>query len=147
APATDRNHGWLGRIRHPHGFAGYPALRLMTLAETGTRGLLGAVIGTAADGGEPALAARLLHLLEPGMLVLADRAYDAAGFLAARAAPGAQSLVRARASRSPEVCQVLPDGSYLSRIGGLDVRVIDADVTVTGSDASVVTSRYRLVTT
>jgi hypothetical protein len=39
APATARNHAWLGRIRHPGGFAGYPGLRLMTLAETGTRGL------------------------------------------------------------------------------------------------------------
>src|ERR1019366_6095793 len=77
-PDTTRNRAWLGRIRHLHGFAGYPALRLMTLAETGTRGLLGAVIGAPADGDEPALARRLLHLLGPGMLVLADRAYDAA---------------------------------------------------------------------
>ena len=51
-PDTARNRAWLGRIRHPHGYAGYPALRLMTLAETGTRGLLGAVIGAAADGDE-----------------------------------------------------------------------------------------------
>jgi hypothetical protein len=42
APAADRVHAWLGRIRHPNGFAGYPALRLMTLAGTGTRGLPGA---------------------------------------------------------------------------------------------------------
>ena len=146
-PDTDRNRAWLGRIRHPGGFAGYPALRLMTLAETGTRGLLGAAIGAAAGGDEPALARRLLHLLSPGMLLLADRAYDQAAFLAEAAATGAQFLVRGKASRSPEVLHVLPDGSYLSRIGGLDVRIIDAAVVVTGSDGSRTGDRYRLITT
>jgi hypothetical protein len=147
APDTGRVRAWLGRIRHPNGFAAYPALRLMTLAETGTRGLLGAVIGAAADGDETALARQLLHLLGPGMLVLADRAYDTAAFLAEAAATGAQLLVRGRASRSPQVLQVLPDGSYLSRIGGLDVRIIEADVAVTGKDGSRCGDRYRLITT
>jgi hypothetical protein len=48
----------------------------MVLAETGTRGLLGATIGSAADRYEANLARRLLHLLRPGMLVLLDRAFD-----------------------------------------------------------------------
>ena len=52
-PDTARNRAWLGRIRYPNGFAGYPALRLLALAETGTRGLLGAVIGAHGDGDEP----------------------------------------------------------------------------------------------
>ena len=147
APDTGRVRAWLGRIRHPNGFAGYPALRLMTLAETGTRGLLGAVIGAAADGDEPALARQLPGLLGPGMLVLADRAYDAAAFLAEIAGTGAQFVVRGRASRSPQVLQVLPDGSYLSRIGGLDVRIIEADVAITGADGSRCGDRCRLITT
>ncbi len=54
------------------GWAGYPTLRLMTLAETGSRGLLGAVLGTARDRDETSLARRLLALLRPGMLVLLD---------------------------------------------------------------------------
>jgi hypothetical protein len=33
-PDTDRNRSWLGRIRYRMGFAGYPTVRLMTLAET-----------------------------------------------------------------------------------------------------------------
>jgi hypothetical protein len=147
APAAARVHAWLGRIRHPNGFAGYPGLRLMALAETGTRGLLGAVIGAPADGDEPALARRLLHLLGPGMLVLADRAYDAAAFLAGVTATGADLLIRGKASRSPAVRQVLPDGSYLSRIGGLDVRIIEARMTVTGTDGSHAGDSYRLITT
>jgi hypothetical protein len=28
-PDTDRNRGWMGRIRYRMGFAGYPTLRLM----------------------------------------------------------------------------------------------------------------------
>jgi hypothetical protein len=108
---------------------------------------LGAVIGAAADGDEPALARRLRHLLGPGMLVLADRAYDAAGFLAALAAARAQFLVRARASRRLEVLRVLGDGSYLSQIRGLDVRIIEADITVTGADHGRCGDSYRLITT
>jgi hypothetical protein len=69
APDTDRNRCWLGRIRYRMGWAGYPTLRLMTLVETGTRGLLGAAIGSAADRDEAALAQRLLPLLRPGMLL------------------------------------------------------------------------------
>ena len=64
------------------GWAGYPALRLMTLAETGTRALLGAAIGSAADRDEAGLARRLLPLLRPGMLLLLDRGFDADAFLA-----------------------------------------------------------------
>ena len=56
------------------GFAGYPTLRLMTLVETGTRGLISAMLGSAGDRDEAGLARRLLPRLRPGMLVLADRA-------------------------------------------------------------------------
>ena len=59
-PDTDRNRGWMGRIRYRMGFAGYPTLRLMTLVETGTRGLIGAVLGSAGDRDEAGLARRLL---------------------------------------------------------------------------------------
>ena len=72
-PDTSRNRWWLGRIRYRMGFAGYPTLRLMALAETGTRGLLGAALGSAADRDEATVARRLLHLLHPGMLILLDR--------------------------------------------------------------------------
>jgi hypothetical protein len=146
-PDTGRNRAWLGRIRHRRGFAGYPLVHLMTLAETGTRGLLGAVIGCAADGDEPALARRLLHLLGPGMLVLMDRAYDATAFLAAVAGTGAHFLARAKASRSPLVLDVFPDGSYLADLGGLRVRVIEAAVLVTGAGGSRAGDSYRLLTT
>jgi len=102
-PDTARNRSWAGKIRHRLGLAGYPALRLMTLAETGTRGLLGAALGSRADRDETGLARRLLHLLRPGMLVLLDRAFDSNAFLAEIAATGAMLLARAKSTRIPLV--------------------------------------------
>jgi hypothetical protein len=146
-PDTDRNRSWIGKIRYRMGLAGYPTLRLMALAETGTRGLLGATAGSAADRDEAHLARRLLHLLGPGMLVLLDRAFDANAFLADVAGTGAMLLARAKSTRNPPVLEHLPDGSYLSRLDDLAVRMIDAQVAMTGTDGSRVADRYRLITT
>jgi Transposase DDE domain/Insertion element 4 transposase N-terminal len=147
-PDTERNRSWLGRIRYRMGFAGYPTLRLMTLVETGTRGLIGAVLGSRADRDEATLARRLLPLLHPGMVVLLDRAFDAAAFLTElNQTGGARFLVRTKSTRRPLVLTHLPDGSFLSDLGGLPVRIIDADLTVTGADGSRVRDRYRLITT
>jgi len=147
APDTERNRWWLGRIRYRMGFAGYPTLRLMALAETGTRGLLGAALGAAADRDEASVARRLLHLLRPGMLVLLDRAFDANVFLREVAATGAALLARSKSTRHPHVVGHLPDGSYLSCLDGLTVRIIEAELTITGADGSHVADRYRLITT
>jgi hypothetical protein len=146
-PDTGRNRSWIGRIRYRMGFAGYPTLRVMALAETGTRGLLGATVGSADDRDEAHLARRLLPLLGPGMLVLLDRAFDASAFLAGVHATGAALLARATSTRNPRVLAHLPDGSYLSDLDGLAVRIIEADVTMTGADGSRVADRYRLITT
>jgi len=146
-PDTSRNRSWVGKIRYRMGFAGYPTLRLMALAETGTRGLLGATLGSAADRDEAHLARRLLPLLGPGMLVLLDRAFDANAFLAEVHATGAALLARAKSTRNPGVLRHLPDGSYLSHLDGLAVRIIDADVVMTGADGSRTGNRYRLITT
>ncbi len=102
-PGTDRNRAWIGKIRHRLGLAGYPAPRVMALAETGTRGLLGATVASAIDRYEANLARRLLHLLRPGMLVLLDRAFDSNAFLAEVHATGAMLLCRAKSVRTPEV--------------------------------------------
>jgi hypothetical protein len=74
-PDSERNRGWLGRVRYQLGFAGYPTVRLLCLVETGTRGLLGAaigeVIGRAGDRDESHLA-RLLPLLRQERRLEAD---------------------------------------------------------------------------
>ena len=146
-PDTDRNRSWIGRIRYRMGWAGYPTLRLMTLAETGTHALIGAAIGSAADRDEATLARRLLPLLRPGMLLLLDRAFDANAFLADIAATGAMLLARAKSTRNPQVLAHLPDGSYLSELDGLKVRIVEADLTMSGADGSRVRDSYRLITT
>jgi hypothetical protein len=145
-PDTGRNRGWLGKMKAALGTTGYPAVELMTLVETGTRALLGAVFGPPATG-ETGYARTLLPLLSGDMLVLADRGFDAAAFLADIAATGAQFLVRLRANRRLPVLARLPDGSFLSRLAGLTVRIIEAHVAVTCADGTRYSAVYRLATT
>jgi Insertion element 4 transposase N-terminal/Transposase DDE domain len=146
-PDSDRNRSWLGKTMTNLGLAGYPAMRIVALAETGTRGLLGAVIGGKGERSEVPLARKLVPLLREGMLLLADRAYDAAGLLKEVAATGAHVLVRGSAARKPAVDEVLPDGSYLSSIDGLRVRIIEARLDVHGADGTRLGDSYRLITT
>jgi hypothetical protein len=146
APDQPRIRAVLGKIQHHWGLAGYPALRLMALCETGTRGLLGAVFGPTGTG-ETAYASRLLPLLNARMLLLADRGFDADSFLAAVADTGAQLLVRCNPRRRPAVLATLPDGSFLTLLGGLKLRIVEAHITVTTSDGKRVGDHYRLATT
>jgi hypothetical protein len=81
------------------------------------------------------------------MLVLLDRAFDANGFLSELDQTGAKLLVRCKSTRNPPVLKHLPDGSYLSVLDGLAVRIVDADLAVTGADGSRLQDRYRLITT
>ena len=145
-PDTPRNRGWLGKMNAALGETGYPVIQLMTLVETGTRALAGAVSGTPADG-EVTWACKLLHLLDATMLVLMDRGFDAGEFLAQVAAARAQFLVRLASVRRPPVLARLPDGSVLSLIGGVKVRIITASVTVTCHDGTSYGDSYRLATT
>jgi hypothetical protein len=125
--------------------AAYPLLSVMALVETGTRALLGAVLGPVR--GEVDAALDLIGHVKTGMLVLADRGFDANAFIRAIHGTGAAVLLRACASRKPTVLRVLHDGSYLSVIAGVPVRVIAATVTVTCADGSIHRGAYRLVTT
>jgi transposase IS4-like protein/DDE family transposase len=145
-PDSARNRAWLGKMKAAPGETGYPVIQLMTLVETGTRALIGAAFGTTADG-ELTWARRLLHLLDGTMLVLMDRGFDAGTFLAEAAATKAQFLVRLTCVRRPPVLRHLPDGSVLSLIGGVKVRIITAEVMVTCHDGTRYGSMYRLATT
>jgi hypothetical protein len=145
-PDTPRNRAWLGKPAASRGEAGYPVIQLMTLCETGTRALIGAVFGTPADG-EVAWARKLLRLLDASMLVLMDRGFDAGQFLAEVHATKAQFLVRLLSVRRPPVLRRFPDGSVLSVISGIQVRVITATVTVTCHDGTSYGDSYRLATT
>jgi hypothetical protein len=145
-PDTAANRAWLGKPRLARGEAGYPALMLMTLVETGTRALIGAAFGSQRDG-EAAWARKLLPLLDATMLLLTDRGFGDGPFLAAVAARKAQFLARLCSVRRPRVLRALPDGSYLTVLGGVKVRVITARVTVTCHDGTSYGDAYRLATT
>jgi hypothetical protein len=145
-PDTEGNRAWLGKQKAPNGETGYPALSLMALVETGTRALMGAVFGRGTEG-ETGQARELLPLLDATMLLLMDRGFDGGEFLAAVAATGAQFLVRLTSTRNLAVLRHLPDGSFLSVISGVKVRIVTAAVTVTCGDGTTYGGVYRLATT
>lgn len=96
----------------------------MTLVETGTRALIGAVFGPATS--ETGYASQLLRLLSRDMLVRADRGFDAVGFLEQLAAASAQFP-------DPDDCHPPPAGAgpagrplLPARIGNLTLRIITA---------------------
>jgi Insertion element 4 transposase N-terminal/Transposase DDE domain len=131
-----------------NGDSGYPMLRLLALVSCGTRTVIDAVFRPV-SAGETTCAPLLLPSLRPGMILLADRNF-AAGFLAAQiAATKADFLIRVRTGYGAPGLPVLrrcPDGSWLSRFGGVPVRVIDAEITITTS-AGRAAGGCRLITT
>ncbi|MCY0926946.1 IS4 family transposase [Streptomyces sp. H27-H1] len=146
APDRPRVIAWLGKHKHRYGTDGYPMLKIMVLCETGTRALLGAVFGPTPEK-ETGYAEQLLPLLDDGMLLLNDRGFDSDDFLAKAAATGAQLLVRLKGTRTPARWALLPDGSFLTRINGTQLRIIDAHITVTTAKGLRLEGHYRLATT
>ena len=80
------------------------------------------------------------------MLVLCDRNFAAAALTGRIAATGAQLLGRCKANRKLPMVGRLHDGSCLSVLGGVQVRVVDAEITIATS-AGRATGSYRLATT
>ena len=80
------------------------------------------------------------------MIVLLDRNFDNGQLLNAIAATKAHLLVRLKANRKLPVLAQYPDGSYLSVLGGVKVRVVQAEITIATS-AGRATGVYRLATT
>src|SRR6266702_2911833 len=74
------------------------------------------------------------------------RAFDKNAFLAEIDDTGPHLLARGKSDRNPHVAEQLPDGSYLSRLNGLTVRIIEAELTMSGADGSRVRDSYRLIT-
>ncbi|MFF5213595.1 IS4 family transposase [Streptosporangium sp. NPDC000396] len=130
--------------RGNHGGSGYPQLRLLVLACCGARTVIDAVFGPATRG-EVAYTQHLLPSLRAGMMVLLDRNFAVRDLIDAITATGAQVLVRVRDDRCLPVLRRCGDGSYLSMLGRLPVRVVEARITVTTATGRR-TGAYRLVT-
>lgn len=145
---TSANAAAFGRQSgRPDAPSGYPMLRLLALVACGSRTVIDAVFGSYRIG-ETTYAPRLLRSLTPGMLLLGDRNFAVTTFAQQVAATGAHLLIRCKDRRRFTTVDVLPDGTRLARWGEVDVRVIDAQITIDyGPGEQPRTSRYRLVTT
>jgi hypothetical protein len=73
--------------------------------------------------------------------------FDSNAFLAEVHATGARILGRLRNNRRIPILAPPVDGSHLSTIGALRVRVVDARITVTVAGGTTFTGTHRLVTT
>jgi hypothetical protein len=142
SPANLRRYA---KHRCNNGGSGYPTLRLSALLSCGTRSVLDAVFDSITTS-EIAQAQRLARSLRPGMLLLADRNYAAADLLKAFAATGADLLIRCKANRKLPIVRRYHDGSWLSVIGTLQIRIIEARISITTTSGTH-TGDYRLITT
>ncbi len=129
-------------------------MRLLALAECGTRALIAACCGGYRTG-EKTLARQLLPRLTAGMLLLADANFACYELWRDAAAGGAQLLWRAGAQLSLPVDEVLGDGTYLSRLkaprqlrrqGAADIVVRATEYRLEDA-AGEVTETFALITT
>src|ERR1035437_849004 len=161
-PDTPENAAEFGYPGNDGGRGPFPRIRVVGLGECGTRAVLGAATSGLATGEQP-LTRQLLGRLSPGDLLLGDRNFLSHGLLKDVLAAGVHVLWRARSDVDLPVLQVLPDGTWLSRIAdpaasrrmrrkgaagkdipGSTVRVIEYSVT---SEAGSETSEtFTLVT-
>ena len=91
--------------------------------------MIDAVFGPTSSG-ETTMRERLVGSLRAGMLVLCDRNFATNTLTGRIAATGAQLLVRCKNGRKLPLLRRLPDGSWLSALGGVSVRVVDAEITI-----------------
>src|SRR5690349_2544190 len=156
-PDTVENETRFGRAGsgRGEGRGAFPQVRVVGLGECGTHAVFAVQMdsfGTA----EKALAERLLPALRPGMLVLADRNFLSIDLWRKAVPTGAHLLWRASAVFTLPVLEVLPDGSYPSKLtpsstaarkGGTEpvtVRVIEYTI---DDGRAPEGEHYRLVTT
>ncbi|MER6299834.1 IS4 family transposase [Kitasatospora sp. NPDC001539] len=144
-PDTPATRAHLGKGSNRFTTAGYPQICLTALVACGTRAVLDAAFGPRTTG-ETTYGRRLLRTLRPGMIVLLDRGFAGNAFLEHTAATGAAFLARLTAIRKPPVLLRFADGSFLSRIGTLEVRIIECEIAI-ATTAGRHTGVYRLATT
>lgn len=144
-PDNPRTLARFTKHRGNHGGTGYPYLRLVALLACGTRTVIDAVFGPTTSG-ETTYTARLLPSLHAGMILLADRNFGAQDLIGEIAATGADVLIRLKNGRKMPILRRYTDGSYLSKLGRLSVRVIECEITI-ATAVGRQTGVYRLATT
>lgn len=144
-PDSRTNLAAYGTQSGSHGGCGHPMVRLLAVVACGTRTLIDVVFGPYKVG-ETSYAPTLLARLRPGMLLLADRNFAVTALAEQIHTTGASLLIRCKNTRRLPATGILADGSWMSMLGTVPVRVIDAQITVTLSGTRR-HGRYRLLTT
>jgi hypothetical protein len=150
---TEENSSFFGRPGVNKGEqAAFPQARVMAIAECASHAIFGAVVG-AYTTSEIELAKVLTEQLQPGMLLLADRAFYGFPLWEKASATGADLAWRVKSNLLPRHIETLDDGSWLAEIkpGGnagrkvtpLTVRVVDYSI----DDGRGDHEPYRLLTT
>jgi hypothetical protein len=132
--------------------AAFPLARVVALAECGTHAIFDAVLGPYTDS-ETELSRQLVGRLEPGMLVLADRAFYGFRLWQQASLTGSDLCWRVKANLKPTHVETLADGSWLAEVKPsgnegrkalpLLVRVVDYTI----DDGRCDHESYRLLTT
>ena len=121
APDTPENNEVVEHSNSGVKESAFPAVRVVGLAECGTRALVGAVIGRGRVG-ERTLAPELLPRVEPDMLIIADRGFHGYDLWTGCLEAGAEVLFRATTQLNLPVLETFPDGSYRSVLIRRDIQ-------------------------
>lgn len=143
-PDSPLHRARLGKGSNQYATSGYPQICLTALVACGTRAVIDAAFGPRSRG-ETVYGKRLMRSLHHGMIVLLDRGFSGTPFLTAVANTEAAFLARISAARKPPVLARYDDGSFLSRFGTVEVRIIECEITIATS-AGQHTGLYRLAT-
>ena len=129
APDSEANAGYFGYAGGTANPSAFPKARLLTLVECGSHAPLGARIGPTSgkSSGEQSLARELYPLLEPDMLLLADRNFYSFTDWCAAADTGADLLWRLAEGVNLPLVAMLGDGSYTSVVFPARVRRPERD--------------------
>jgi len=112
---SDSNRKYFHRPSNQSGNGAFPKIRMVALAELGTRVLWRCAIGGYLDC-ERVLAEQLIKFLTPGHLLLADRHFGVAPIIYKLFSAGIPFLIRTKKSHIFIVDKRLSDGSFLSKI-------------------------------
>lgn len=162
---TPDNVAGFGMPSNDSGTGPFPQVRVVALAETGTRSLQGVRVGPLSEG-EQTMARHLWPSCGHDDVVVTDRGFLSYEDLHAIIDAGSHAVLRAKSDIDLPVLAVLPDGSYLSRIAepvasrrlrrqrrpvtdipGIAVRVIEYSVAAEDEDGGDVSEVFALVTT
>lgn len=112
-PDTPENNKEYEHTDTGRGRGAFPVARVVGLAECGTHAIVSAAIGNWGTG-ERALVKKLIHDIEPDMLVLADRGFYGHDLWHELLEAGAALVFRVGTNLKLPVLENFPDGSYRS---------------------------------